>query len=228
MVGLRNDASSLYICLGTDDPGIRRQILRGGMTVWFDPSGGKNKVMGIRYPASLRRPPASRDREGRFAPAASAPPADSLAPLQVFEPGGLWQPFDPAQEPELALAIKDTDGTLACEIKLPLQPVGEHPFALGVAPGKTVGIGVETVKMSRPTGFGGDETPGEGGGRRGGWGGRGGRGRGGGRRGGGWSGGRRPGGEWGGGQREGGRSGASLKPLNLWAKIRLAKESSAR
>src|SRR5262249_56997146 len=46
----QNDGEYLYMRFATSDPGTRMQILRQGMTVWFDPGGGTKKHFGIRYP----------------------------------------------------------------------------------------------------------------------------------------------------------------------------------
>jgi hypothetical protein len=45
-----NDGAFLYLRLSASDAGTRMEITRLGMTVWFDPSGGTKKKLGIRYP----------------------------------------------------------------------------------------------------------------------------------------------------------------------------------
>src|SRR5690349_5106334 len=45
-----NDGQFLYVLLSTADTTSRRQILRQGLIVWFDPSGGDKKHFGLKYP----------------------------------------------------------------------------------------------------------------------------------------------------------------------------------
>src|SRR5690242_3856456 len=45
-----NDGEFLYMRLSASDPGTRMEIVRQGLTVWFDPAGGTKKHFGIRYP----------------------------------------------------------------------------------------------------------------------------------------------------------------------------------
>jgi hypothetical protein len=52
MVGARNDSENLYICFVTNDQAAQREIMRNGLTVWFDPSGGSSERYGIKFPLS--------------------------------------------------------------------------------------------------------------------------------------------------------------------------------
>src|SRR5262252_5882835 len=45
-----NDGEFLYLRLTASEAGARRQIMRQGLTVWFDPGGGTKKKLGIRFP----------------------------------------------------------------------------------------------------------------------------------------------------------------------------------
>jgi|WetSurMetagenome_2_1015567.scaffolds.fasta_scaffold33771_2 hypothetical protein len=49
-VGVRNDVENLYLCFISYDQGVGRQIMSGGFTVWFDPSGGTDEQYGIKFP----------------------------------------------------------------------------------------------------------------------------------------------------------------------------------
>jgi len=53
-VGFLNDRENLYICLMLEEDFLQGQVMRQGLTVWFDPKGGKEKSLGLRYP--LGRP----------------------------------------------------------------------------------------------------------------------------------------------------------------------------
>ena len=50
-VGFMNDQEYLYVCLVSGDSRRPSQLMREGLTVWFDPAGGTKKVLGIKYPA---------------------------------------------------------------------------------------------------------------------------------------------------------------------------------
>lgn len=49
-IQFQNDGEFLYLRFSASDPATRRQILRQGLTVWFDPAGGTKKHFGVRYP----------------------------------------------------------------------------------------------------------------------------------------------------------------------------------
>ena len=93
-----NDGEFLYLRLTASDPAARMQIMRQGMTVWFDPQGGTKKKLGLRYPV-VERGAASDDERGGFggrgggrgrrdrpegADAASTSPADRV---DILGPG---------------------------------------------------------------------------------------------------------------------------------------------
>jgi hypothetical protein len=242
MVGARNDDANLYLCLGTSDRMLRREILRGGFTIWFDPAGGKAKTFGIRFAGSRRSIPTEPGSLGLGAP------GDSSLSLAILEPGGTWTRLLAADTSEIAFRMADTDETVACEIRIPLARNGGRAHGIGTAPGRTIGLGVETPELEpRQNREGPGEESGSGW-RRGGRGGRGG-----GRPGrghpelaygdpdegdpnggdsGGWDpsdddpGGRGPGGGWpgGGGHRWGEHRPGSSGPIHLWTRLRLAEE----
>ena len=68
-------------------------------------------------------------------------------------------------------AARIDQGTLRYEVKVPLAKTTDHPYAIGTAPGKTIGIGIETPKPERSSSGGGGRGYGGGGGGYGGHGG---------------------------------------------------------
>src|SRR3954469_13675135 len=48
-----NDGQFLYLVLSTNDATARRQIMRQGLTVWFDPAGGDRKHFGVKFPVGM-------------------------------------------------------------------------------------------------------------------------------------------------------------------------------
>ena len=92
VLGLINDSMSLYLCLVSSDPNVSRQVLGRGFTLWFDPSGGKERTFGIRFPLG-RMSPADSARVGHEPPGRGdredpgrrgTPAADSAGRGRVF------------------------------------------------------------------------------------------------------------------------------------------------
>jgi hypothetical protein len=223
-----NDGEFLYVRLTASDAAARMQIMRLGMTVWFDPAGGTKKKLGIRYPVVEQGEGGGGEGEGgrggrggggygggRRHGGDGPPPEESGPPMDrvdILGPGK-----DDARSltrdhlSGVDVAIHAEQGTLQYELKVPLARTTEHPYAIETEPGKTIGVGVETGKLKMPS-FGSGRGGGfGGGGGGGGMGGGGGRGRGGGGMGGG-------GGRGGGGQR-GQEPPRPAKPMKPWATV---------
>jgi hypothetical protein len=225
-----NDGTFLYVRLSASDPGVRGPIVRRGLTIWFDPNGGTKKRFGIRYPViedpgqesggggyrgmggfGGRRQPSGGGGDSGSGGSAGTAANDSEQPPDRVDIVG------PGKDDEISLTrehlegvdvgFKVEQGALQYELRVPLARSADMPYAIGTAPGATIGIGLETPKPlqrsfddGRGGGFGG-------GGMGGGFGGsgRGGYGRGG-------MGGHRDGGE---------RSFQPPKPLKDWGTVTL-------
>ena len=192
-----NDGDFLYVRLTASDPGARQQIVRQGMTLWFDPGGGTKKKFGVRYPVVERGPDAdARGGLGGFG-GGRGRRGDGQSPDEAGAPMNRVDIIGPGKDDARSLtrdhlsgldvAIRAEQGTLHYELKVPLARSANHPYAIETAPGKTIGVGLETEKMqqrslgtARGGGIGGGGGMGGGRGRGGsGMGGRGGGGRGG-------------------------------------------------
>ncbi len=234
VVGVMNDNANLYACFGVKDTGLRRQVLGLGMTVWFDPTGGKNKVFGIRFPLNMR------ERGERLGQGMDMDPesmvtalGDSDAQVVFLEGEGPGKKILLTEATGVQIKLGLAGETLVYELQIPLVKDDTHPYAIGALPGGNLGIGVEAASFpgrspGRNWRNGGGPGGGGGGGGEGGEGGEGGGGDRGGwqqnvyqQRGGGWGGG-------GGGGRRGGMRGGSegqrptAEPLSAWIKVRLA------
>ena len=99
---------------------------------------------------------------------------------------------------EVALSVEKE--TLVYELRIPLALNADHPFGVGTAAGETIGVGLETPEMEKPSGGRHERGGGGFGGSGGGFGGRG-------------------GGPPGGGERSGP---SSSDRIEAWAKVRLA------
>jgi hypothetical protein len=209
-VQILNDSDFLYLRLTASDAATRMQIVRLGFTVWFDPAGGTKKVFGIRYPAVERGEAEGPGGFGGFGRGRGREPA--AGEREAEAPGDRVDILGPGKDDARSLTrdhlsgvevgIHAEQGLLQYELKVPLLRTGEHPYAIGTQPGRTIGLGLETGKMQQRR-FGEE--------RGGGYGGTGGRGGGIGRHGGGE--GRRG---------EEGRGFQPPKPVKVWATVAIA------
>jgi len=215
-----NDGQSLYLVVSTSNPAARRQIMRQGLIVWFDPAGGDKKHFGIKFPVGFtpdmggferrgsRRGGFGRPRGGDNDPGSSSgsnpDQPDQMEPpnrLEVYGPEkGDAHNFVLEAAPGMAVKVGQVEGYLVYELKVPLARTSETPYAIEAKPGSIIGVGLETPRFDRPQRMGGSGGPGGGmGGRGGGMGGRGG----------------------GRGDRRGGFE--EPKPLKVWATVHLAE-----
>jgi hypothetical protein len=209
-VGLQNDDSYLYVALFTEDRAALAQVLTGGFTIWFDPTGKKDKQFGIKYPRTLKE----EERRLLLPPPGRGNKPDSLGPvfkdlpkeLEIVDPkGGVGRVLKPG-EGGIEASMNLSKGLLAFELKVPFHKTAETPYAIGASEKGILAVGIETAQMTRPSGRpSGGPGGGMGGGPGGGMGGRGGRG---------------PGGA-------GGGPGAN-EPLDLWISVLLSTAPASK
>lgn len=213
-----NDADFLYLRFTASDPSPRTQIMRQGLTIWFDAGGGTKKKFGIRYPVVERDGDEATDEGrgggfggGRGRRGEGPLPEDTPAPasrVDIIGPGK-----DDARSltrdhlAGLDVAVRMEQGALHYELKVPLSATSDRPYGIGAVPGQTIGVGLETGKLPQRS-FGARRGGGFGGG-----GGMGGGGRGRGRGGAGGMGGR------GGAPRGGQRDGDPPQALKAWGTV---------
>jgi len=168
MVGVRNDSENLYICFITNDQAAQREIMRNGLTVWFDPSGGSSERYGIKFPLSARfnspKEPGSSGSgaspAGDFSPAiADSANGIKPSPVEIFSRTGaddiqksvqfIITDEDRTQDLLLielrSMQVKYTAGRNAFvyELKVPLHKTAEVPFELAPKDG-VLGIGFKS------------------------------------------------------------------------------------
>ena len=149
-LGFYNDQDNLYLCLIAEGNFTRAQILRGGLTVWFDPAGGNKKIFGIRYPLGVSSP------EMPMPPEMENPqemnegfPGEAMKGLEIIrskkeEPE--MMEVAKAKENGLEVMVTPSSGMVVYELKIPLLTKEGQPLAVGAKPGATIGIGFETSK----------------------------------------------------------------------------------
>jgi hypothetical protein len=217
-IGLLNDGEYLYICLASIDFQRVHQMIGSGLTVWFDPEGGKEKTLGINFPLGMQfsredmRPEKmSMSRESMPDPEELREMVEESAKEMVIlgpEKGKSLRMLTHGSQ-EIAVKLGYSGGKLVYELRVPLVQDPQHPNAIGAGASETIGVGLETAEFDMDMmrdrmreRKGGGMPPGGQGTPPGGM-------RGGGMRGGGMRGGRMPGGQ----RRE---------RLELWTKVQLA------
>lgn len=156
-LGLLNDEDFMYICLIAEDQFIRSQVMRQGLTLWFDPAGGKKRVFGIKFPLGMqeiemqeRGVPMKKRRDGmdpeRFRQVLRGQ-TDELEILGPRKDESIKMPVDEAQG--IDIKLRASSGMLVYELKVPLLQNGQHPFAIGAKAGSSIGIRLETPKIKR-------------------------------------------------------------------------------
>lgn len=148
-IGFINDLDNLYVCLLTSDTFTRFQIMSQGLTVWFDPKGGKEKAFGIKYPVGQpagQQPKMTMGETGE--PVFDESSGTSMNEFEIVksekEPPRKMEFF---QAKGLEIKVASSTGLIVYEMKIPLVPSGDNPVAVGAVAGKTVGIGFETGKV---------------------------------------------------------------------------------
>jgi hypothetical protein len=169
-MGLINDQKYLYVSMMTENPMIRAQIMRQGLTVWLDPKGGKNKSFGIKFPLGIK----GEEQEGaKMAPQEMMDEMAREKMMQKFQEmmtelevlgsdEEVMAKMDIEDAQGIEVKMRNTAGTFVYELKVPLASGEEYPFAIGVEPGNVIGVGFLSPKMqmSRPSGMrGGGRMP---------------------------------------------------------------------
>ncbi|MCK4271778.1 hypothetical protein KAX22_03950, partial [bacterium] len=221
-VGLLNDEEYMYLCLATVDFRQVQQIIRSGLTVWFDPQGGKKESFGVNFPLGMQFSPENMDRESMPQPMSREGAADPEKLWQMFEqsakemiiigPGKEERRRMPvAASREIKVRMGYFEGKLVYELRVPLVQDEKYPQAIGMDVSEPIGVGFETAELDREP----MREKMSGGMPSGGRGMRGGGGKGGGGRSGGGRGGR------------GSRGGEAPRRLELWTKVELASGSAS-
>ena len=166
------------------------QVMRAGLTIWFDPEGGTDKWYGITFPTGpqgrMQAMGRRGGREGDRDPQSRRPTVDDepMMYMELVGPGELGRRRIPIERVTgIEVKIGNDFGRFVYELKVPLPRDADHLFGIGTKAGALLGVGLEPGEipgmgsgprdggMGGPGGGGGG---GRGGGRGGGGGGRGG------------------------------------------------------
>jgi hypothetical protein len=160
-VSVVNDSNFLYLCAVTTDRQLQMRILRGGIELWIDPTGGASRFFGVRVP---RANPEGIELPGGagFGGNSKAPSDDHLArffselvgPRELFlldSPRGSSVRTVFSGDNPVQAQLRYRRGRLVYEARVPLQYSDSPSYEL--KPGKKpVGLAlrVPAPRMERP------------------------------------------------------------------------------
>lgn len=146
-----NDDDYLYLCLSTTGKITKAQLMglfRQSFTVWFDPEGGKRRVFGLRFSNDSPLMNESLVNKIQYI---KTPVFEVIADeminnmdIEVMKNNYPVATLADAKGVDVAAGMSMNGRKLTYELKIPLAVCGEHPFAINAAPGRTIGIGLET------------------------------------------------------------------------------------
>jgi hypothetical protein len=157
-VGLLNDDEDLYLCLITDDRDLIRQVMMGGLTIGFEPSGEGEDAFWIVYPVGRGAPagkmPRPEQRGERPEPGMTRPDSsfrEATREVEFRGPGGrAARRVKVTGSGRVSLCSSGTEDAFVYELRVPLFGDDLHPEAVGAGPGGSVTIALETPEMERP------------------------------------------------------------------------------
>jgi hypothetical protein len=174
-LGLLNDDASLYMRLSTRDTALQRQILGGGLTVWFDENGKKDKDFGIRFPLPMQGTNRMMQRETRPAGMDTERREDNAGGdeseherpkpetrmesmvgmlhtrMQLIGPGEDVRttiPFDDSPQYGIECRLAMGNGNMIYELKFPLKRSDIASHGILTKDVKTISIGFEAGKIA--------------------------------------------------------------------------------
>lgn len=152
ILAVANDSEALYLRIFTADRRLQQAMRHLGMTLWFDPEGGKEKSFGIRFPTEGGMPGPGRagmDRHAERKP--EKEPFLGLEP-EVREEAELLFPATgnnmimsvrALEQTGMRLKMGQEKNLLVYELKIPFSdPTGVLPFRLAGRSGQCIGIGL--------------------------------------------------------------------------------------
>lgn len=152
-VGFLNDDNYIFICMIAEEPLIRAQMMMQGFTLWFDPTGGKEKTFGIKFPIGMQGREGRdiligmRERELDLEELREAF-EQSLDELEILVPKKDIRKRIPVKEVKgIEIDLESSSGLLVYELKVPLLYSEQYPYAVGAEEGDLIGIGMVIPRM---------------------------------------------------------------------------------
>jgi hypothetical protein len=156
-VSVMNDQNYLYLLLATPNSHLAAEMMVRGLSVWFDPAGGKAKSFGIRCPLGAGRSPG---REIWTPPGGgTATPERERIETRFAQAGGQFEILGGAKADTtgpvasgangIEVALAYSGGMFVYELRVPLARDDAHPYAVGAQSGRPVGLGFEIPELDR-------------------------------------------------------------------------------
>jgi hypothetical protein len=180
LLGIKNDDENFYFALITSDESNRRQILMGGLTLWFNNEGGSDKKFGIRFPSGIKAPDMLQDKEktasgiqgqdwqgqmpdsgqGKGTGGMQGGPDFSkmeaaFTDLEILGPGEKdVSRMNVNDAKGIAVKMKLIDDKLVYEFKIALKKKDASSYAIGINEDNAFSLGIETTAVNTKTGKG--------------------------------------------------------------------------
>ncbi len=160
-LGLSNDSQNLYVLFRFSNQAWARAIRRGGVTLWLDNSGKKNKDLGIRYtggPSMLDLPMQGSSSRGGFREAMTPEMQQRLAEMEqdpagqitlIYKKSSQEITLRPHGSGDPAAGFAAPQGIYTYEFSIPLEKGDGFDCGIGAKPGQTVSLGFEWGGMSK-------------------------------------------------------------------------------
>ncbi len=154
-IGLRRDADALAVVVIAGDERQARRVALGGLRLWIDPEGGRERVLGLQFPA----PEPFGDRLLRAGMGGSRGGSSSAmdALRRRFQSSLGAVEITQGETPPRRLALDQTDGLeaaaawgargLVVEMRVPLT---SSSTLLPTPAGDVIGLGVEVIDLQQP------------------------------------------------------------------------------
>lgn len=150
LVGIMNDSDYLYIFFSSNDKNIQREMLVRGLIVWFDSTGGSDKIFGIKFPVGMEGNPGLFQRRSqnensgrRF----NEKYAKTLNELEILGPmKNARFRVSNKNKYDIEVSLGENEGNLTYELKVPLKINNQFKYGIGTDTSKTIGVGIEIPK----------------------------------------------------------------------------------
>ncbi|MFH0990038.1 MAG: hypothetical protein V1799_08485 [bacterium] len=159
-VQVQNDAEHVYFGLMARDEQTVRQIRLSGLSITFDRIGTETRSWGIRFPLGMRGELMNRVALGRQNPEERQNARQAFLnqvqgfgnELEIYGPGEndvvQSSRLTSLKEYGIEAAVRDSNGVFLYELKIP-RTTHAGDYTLGDLRGKSLGVTIETGKMTR-------------------------------------------------------------------------------
>jgi len=146
---VRNNDKYVYVFMKTQNRSTQMQIMRQGLTVWFDREDKNNQTFGIQYPISRQEthagfsPDTNEEKLHTFLDQ-EFPEMEIIGPKKEN-----IQRFSALETPGIRVKLSRSHETLVYELRVPLNKTSEYPFAIEPVSEHRIGIEFETGEFKQ-------------------------------------------------------------------------------